>query len=152
MADEYQKSSNLVGSLAPTGNVLARGVVDMQMEPQMDGSHRGSVLIDINQIRGSVANPLYEVYEYLDGGPPGYQKYLTKTPFTRVYPAGAGTVTVYDSVYTNLYWDMDKTGSSLVIEAYDGISKSAAPYYSPIKHLYYVILGTSITGGDVFTP
>lgn len=86
MADEYQSSSQLVGRLNAQENILARDSVTIAMNPETVG-YFGFIQVDINFILATVANPTFEVYEYVEAGAPGFQKYLVKSPRTIVDPS-----------------------------------------------------------------
>lgn len=141
MADEYQSSNQLVGRLNAQENILARDSVTVAMNPVTVG-YSGFVQVDINFILATVANPTFEVYEYIEAGAPGYQKYLVKSPRT-IIDSSDGTPLFTSNA--ELYWDMGKTGVSLVISAWH-------KYEDEPRVFYYQVKGTSITGGDVFTP
>lgn len=141
MNDEYQSSSNLVGQLNAQEDILARGDVTIDMSSATVG-YFGFIQVDINFILATVANPTFEVYEYIEAGAPGYQKYLVKSPRT-IIDTSTG-----DPIFTSnaeLYWDMGKTGVSLVLSAWHRDEPQD-------RYFYYQVKGTSITGGDVFTP
>lgn len=141
MADEYQSSNQLIGKLNAQENILARGVVELEMNAATVG-YSGFKTIDINYILATVANPTFEVYEYIEAGGPGYQKYLVKSPRTLV---DTFTGNVLFTSNNELYWDMGKTGVSVVISAWHRTDNTPRVFY-------YLVKGTSITGGDVFTP
>lgn len=139
--DDYQSSNELVGKLSIGEDVLAAGKVVLAMGAVGTGFF-GFEQVDINQISAVVANPQFELYEYIEAGAPGYQKYLVKCPRTEV-SSTTGLATL--SVNGNIYWDMGKTGLSLVISAWDRSS-------SVNKTIYYIVKKNAITLEDVFTP
>lgn len=141
MNEEYQTTDNIIGLNNQSFHILYRDSV--VIEPVVEGiGFGGFAQIDINHILATVANPEFDIYEYIEAGAPGYQKYLVKSPRT-IPDANDGTIEYTSNA--NLYWDMGKTGVSIIISFWHKFDSRPRTFYLNVR-------GTSITNGNVFTP
>jgi hypothetical protein len=145
MADIYQSTDKITGTLNSKDYIVAQGEVSFPVTDSVGGVYLGQGQVDIDFVKASVANPTFEFYRYVDSGAPTYSRSLSKGGGT-TFSFGTGAITYQDSGF--LFWvqeniDPESDQLRLLISARASTSIASVKYFWLIKSI-------SITGSDVF--